>query len=50
MLNYWLQRHCHKKAPIETTWEQSVIVTSQLLAVGSWIDDVAVGQQLFILK
>ena len=30
MLNDW--RYCDKKAPIETTWEPSVIVTSQLLA------------------
>ena len=35
---------CAKKAPIATTPEQSVIVTSQLLAVGSSIDDVTIGQ------
>ena len=36
--------HCAKKASIATTREQSVIVTSQLLAVGSCIDDVTIGQ------
>ena len=33
-----------KKASITTTREQSVIVTSQLLATGSCIDDVTIGQ------
>ena len=33
-----------KKASIATTREQSVIVTTQLLATGSWIDDVTIGQ------
>ena len=33
---------CAKKAPIATTPEQSVIVTSHLLAVGSSIDDVTI--------
>ena len=32
------------KASIATTREQSVIVTSQLLATGSCIDDVTIGQ------
>ena len=43
-------RHCDKKASIGTTWKQSFIVTSQLLAARSRIDDVKIGQQLFILK
>ena len=33
-----------KKASIATTREQSVIVTSQLLVIGSCIDDVIIGQ------
>ena len=33
-----------KKASMATTREQSVIVTSQLLATGSCIDDVTIGQ------
>ena len=33
-----------KKASMTTTREQSVIVTSQLLATGSCIDDVTIGQ------
>ena len=41
-LNYCPQHHCAKKASIETT--QSVIVTSQLLAASSCIDDVIIGQ------
>ena len=36
--------HCAKKASIATTQKQSVIVTSQLLVVGSCIDDVTIGQ------
>ena len=39
-LNHCPQRHCVKKASIPTTREQSVIVTSQLLATGSCSDDV----------
>ena len=35
---------CAKKASIATAREQSVIVTSQLLATGSCIDDVTIGQ------
>ena len=31
-------------------WEQSVIVASHLVAAGSCIYDVTIGQQLFILK
>ena len=38
------QHHCAKKASITTTREQSVIVTSQLLAAGYCIDDVTIGQ------
>ena len=38
------QHHCARKASIETTQEQSVIVTSQLLATSSCIDDVTIGQ------
>ena len=33
-----------KKASITTTQEQYVTVTSQLLATGSYIDDVTIGQ------
>ena len=36
--------HFARKASIATTREHSVIVTSQLLAVGSCIDDVTIGQ------
>ena len=36
--------HCVGKASIATTREQSVIVTSQLMAAGSCIDDVTIGQ------
>ena len=36
--------HCAKKTPIANTREQSVIVTSQLLAAGSCIDNVTIGQ------
>ena len=43
-LNHWPQHHCAKKASIATTREQSVIVTSQLLATGFCIDDVTIGQ------
>ena len=35
---------CAKKASIATRREQSVIVTSQLLATGSCINDVTIGQ------
>ena len=51
-LTYWPQRNCDKKASIETAWEQSVIVTSQLLAAVSCIDDVAISQcsAVFILQ
>ena len=34
---------CDQKASMETTWEQSVTVTSQLLADGSCIYDVTIG-------
>ena len=46
LLNSLPQRHCDKKTSIET-WEQSVIVMSQLLVASSCIDDVTKGQQLF---
>ena len=46
--------HCHqhnyaKKASIETTRELYVIVTSQMLAVSSCIDDVRIGQHFELL-
>ena len=47
-LNHWPQRHCDKKASIETTREQSIIVTSQLPVVGSWVDDATLGQHFEI--
>ena len=34
---------CDQKASMETTWEQSVTVTSQLLADGSCFYDVSIG-------
>ena len=43
-LDHCPQHHCAKKASIVTTWEQSVIVTSQLLVTGPSIDDVTIGQ------
>ena len=42
------QWHCDKKASIENPWEQSVIVTSQLPAAGSCVDDVTMGQHFEI--
>ena len=47
-LNHWPQHHCDKEVSIEHTQKQSVIVTSQLLAAGPCIDDVANGKHLFI--
>ena len=47
-VNHQPQHHCDKKASIETTREQPVIVTSLLLAAGSCIDDVTIGKQLFV--
>ena len=46
-LTPWPQRHCDKKASIETAREQSVIVMSQLLPDGSCFADVTISQQLF---
>ena len=43
-LNHCPKHHCAKKASIETTREQLVIVMSQLLAASSCIDDVTIGQ------
>ena len=44
-LNHCPQHHRAKRASIETTRVQSVIVTSQLLAASSCTDDVTIGQQ-----
>ena len=44
-LNHSPQRYYDKKASIETTREQLAIVTSQLQVVGSYIDDVTIGQK-----
>ena len=41
-LHHCPQHHCAKKASIETTRKQSVIVTSQWLTAGSCIDDVTI--------
>ena len=41
-LNHWPQRHCDNKTYIETPREQSVVVTSQLPATGSCVDDVTI--------
>ena len=46
-LNHWPHRHCEKKTSIKHTREQSVTMTSQLLAAGSSIDDVTIGIHLF---
>ena len=43
-LNHCPQHHCARKVSIATMREQSVIVTSQLLAAGSCIDDVTIVQ------
>ena len=45
-LMHWLQCHCEKRASIENTWEQLVIVTSKELAAGSCIDAVPMTQKL----
>ena len=46
-LKNWPRRDCDKKAPKETTPEQSVIMTSQLLATGSYTDDVTINKPMF---
>ena len=50
-LNHCPQRRYDTKASIETTWDESVIVISQLLMAGSSIDGVTIvwDQQLFTI-
>ena len=48
--NQWTQRHCDKKASIETPRKQSVIVTSQLPAAGSCVDEIKIDQHFEIIE
>ena len=48
-LNHWPQRQYAKKASLKTPREQSVIVTLQLPATGSCVDDVTIGQHFEII-